>query len=553
MIKKRVKELLKSNYKNKHILKNKDELIDFSDEIKMIYTNEYKINTMNNNLIKELFNNLSCYVHYSDKFKHYYVKSDKLSKSRNEVNEILIQRYIEKHDKTNKIKRMNSKKYKPYAYTFDISYKPKKRTLEDHGDAYGPFGDWIHDKQKDDEWTEIEERRAKQYEYLRAIVLPEQRSDEWFKMREGKLTASDLGCILNHNKYEPQYKILLKKLGLTPFQSNKFCYHGKKYEEIATMIYEYRLNVIVEEFGLLGDEKIEFLGASPDGICSPYKLDGKSKSKYVGRMLEIKCPFSRKIKTDGPIQDNIVPQYYWDQVQQQLQCCDLDECDFWQCDIQEYDSREEFINDTDSDEPFRSLETGFEKGVIIQLIPLNKINNIIDKDNKIRFNNNYWNLIYDEAIFIYPPKIEMTPPECDKWISETLSNLNKKYRNYCFDKIFYWKLCKSKNVLIKRDKKWFDENYPLVERIWNYVKFLRSNKEIKDLFVEYIESLSFKKNDHIMDVIDKLYNNDDECKKKLESYIKKRNKQLNKENNIKYVEEENDDYDEFEIVDTENE
>ena len=28
-----------------------------------------------------------------------------------------------------------------------------------------------------------------------------------------------------------------------------------------------------------------------------------------------------------------------------------------------------FIDDTDSDEPFRSLKTGFEKGCLIQLVP----------------------------------------------------------------------------------------------------------------------------------------------------------------------------------------
>ena len=91
------------------------------------------------------------------------------------------------------------------------------------------------------------------------------------------------------------------------------------------------MNVSTSEFGLIGHPKYSFLGASPDRICNHYKLDGIHKSKYVGRMLEIKCPLVRKIKMSGPIVDNICPIYYWIQVQLQLECCDLEECDFWQC------------------------------------------------------------------------------------------------------------------------------------------------------------------------------------------------------------------------------
>ena len=51
------------------------------------------------------------------------------------------------------------------------------------------------------------------------------------------------------------------------------------------------MNVYIEEFGLIAHPVYDFLAASPDGICSPYKYNKKHISKYVGRMLEIKCPF----------------------------------------------------------------------------------------------------------------------------------------------------------------------------------------------------------------------------------------------------------------------
>src|SRR5439155_16971295 len=160
---------------------------------------------------------------------------------------------------------------------------------------------------------------------------------------------------------------------------------------------------------------------SPDRICNKYKLDKIHKSKYIGRMLEIKCPFIRKIQLDGPIIDNICPIYYWVQVQLQLECCNLEECDFWQCEIREYESRDEFIEDTDPNETFRSLQHKFEKGCVIQLLPKARMTDII--------NDKYNSVVYDESLYIYPPKIEMSPYECDLWISKSVQEIqsNTKY------------------------------------------------------------------------------------------------------------------------------
>lgn len=253
-----------------------------------------------------------------------------------------------------------------YVYPNNFPYTIIKRTEE----IYGPFGtSWVYDQQLDDIIDEVIMERSKKFDFLKNIILPEQRSEEWFKMRNDKITASDIACAIGMNKYEPEYNIILKKTLGAEFNPNKACYHGKKFERPATMIYQYRLNVQVDDFGLLGHKIYSFLGASPDGICNKFKLDGKHLSKYVGRMLEIKCPLSREIKMEGPIKDWICPIYYWIQVQMQLESCDLDECDFWQCNISEYETRDEFIKDTHNFEPFRSLETNFEKGCLIQLLP----------------------------------------------------------------------------------------------------------------------------------------------------------------------------------------
>jgi len=382
-----------------------------------------------------------------------------------------------------------------YEYPKNYPFKPDKKYY------FEPYGtQWLHDKQIDDVITDREIKLGKQFDVLRAIKLPEQRSAEWFEMRDGKITASDGGTVIDVNPHEQQFKFILKKTIGLPFISNVFVYHGKKLEEIAILIYEYRMNIKCEAFGLIGHPKYKFLGASPDSIAGKYKLNGQNKSKFVGRMLEIKCPYVRKIKTEGPIIDYICPIYYWVQVQLQLECCDLEECDFWQCELREYNNREDFIADTHPTEPFRSKETSFEKGCLIQLLPKSKMADILD--------GKYDTVVWDDAMFIYPPKIEMTPYDCDLWIAQTMCEIQYKdeYRNHFFDQVIYWKLVVSKNVLINRDRKWFAESLPIFEKMWNYVLFFRKNKDKLDLLIKYIESRPVKKNKLIMSVVEKIYN-----------------------------------------------
>lgn len=356
----------------------------------------------------------------------------------------------------------------------------------------------IHAEQFDDIIGEKEMLFSKQFDKLRAIILPEQGTPEWFEMRNEKISASDGGAAIGVNHYEPQYKIILKKTVGEPFKSNEYCYHGKKYEEIATMIYEYRMNVSTDEFGLISHPSISFLGASPDRICNKYKYDKKHLSKFVGRMLEIKCPLVRNILETGKIMGEICPEYYWVQVQLQLECCNLEECDFWQCEIKEYSSREEFIKDTNPEFPHLSRSFGFEKGCLIQLLPKNKFNEAT---------SNYNNAIWNYSKFIYPPQIEMSPYSTDKWISTVLSNLHNdsKYNDYYFDKVIYWKLIKSNNVTIERDRQWFGEKLPIFQKIWNYITFFRSNDSKLKNLTDFLQTRKKKINKEIMNVVDLLY------------------------------------------------
>lgn len=356
----------------------------------------------------------------------------------------------------------------------------------------------------DDEITDDIIIMQNKFDELRLIKLPEQRSEEWFKMREQAITASDGASAVDDHKYEKLHNFILKKCGIVSFIVNSNCYHGTKYEQIATMIYERKMNVKVEDFGLLRHPSIPFIAASPDGICGKYKFDGIHLSNKVGRMLEIKCPVTREILTEGEIIDGICPKYYWIQIQQQLECCDLEECDFWQCKIIEYSSKSEFITDTDPFFPYKSKKYGFEKGCVIQLLPKNKINEASRKYNIT---------VYEFSKFIYPPSITMSPSDIELWISSQTPP-----DDYYIDKILYWRLEKSHNITIKRDKKWFELAYPKYKKSWDYILFFRNNPIELDLLHRYIKCTTGEKD--IRRVIDILYNkyNKDKIIEKINEY-----------------------------------
>jgi putative phage-type endonuclease len=377
---------------------------------------------------------------------------------------------------------------------------------------------WVHGIQKDDVLDADTERRTKTIEKLKKIKIPVQRSKEWYKQRETMITASAIASAIGCNHHEPQYRFILSKLVQLPFLGEKPAYHGKKFESISTMIYEYRMNVIVYEYGCI-EHDCGFIGASPDGIVDIYKLDKIHKTNLVGRMLEIKNVETRKINMTSDNILEVIPEYYYPQPQIQMQACKLDECDFFQCNIKEYTDRQSFIDDTDMNEPFRSKSTGFEKGVLIQLVPFGDI----DGKGKL-------NVIYNHTKFIYPPKIEMTPFECDQWVCETISTYrkNKELEKYLVDRVIYWKLVECRSVTVKRDDKWFKKYYPILEKMWKYVSFLRKNEEQKKIFIDYVNFMEkdinhnyySQLNDNIMDVVEKLYDIKNKKYKKILKSIK---------------------------------
>ncbi len=342
------------------------------------------------------------------------------------------------------------------------------------------------------------ERRTKIFEdtKIKSANMPIQKSEGWHALKRMKWGGSEAGTVLNMNKHQAQYTIILDKVLGAEFKGNSATYHGNVFEDVVRMMYEYNNDVHTEEFSSMPHSTISILGASPDGIVSPYCRDMKTPTKLVGRMLEIKCPTMRKIKYTDNIVDNICPIYYWCQIQQQLECLDLDECDFVQCNIERYQNRDEWITDTDPKCDFKSLKYGNLRGIIIELIPLKLLE--CDYNEKGYYSDM---TIWTKTKCLFPPKIDMSLKELDNWI---LNELSKLPYGYTLHKIIYWRLIEQNCTLILRDKTWFKTQLPIYHKIWDYVEYLRSNLDICEKWKQWIDLQPRKYNDKIMAKLDML-------------------------------------------------
>jgi hypothetical protein len=201
-------------------------------------------------------------------------------------------------------------------------------------------------------------------------------------------------------------------------------------------------------------------------------------------MLEIKCPASRKIEIKGNLiktkkQKGIVPNYYWTQVQLQMEVCDLDECDFLQCSIDVYESRDQYLKDIVSTNTEFYEEQGvkvdvkntIKKGAILELMPSSHI-----------MNPHIYN-----AKYIYPRTIDMSTEQYEDWIMDTIYNLHKTnpdLKDYYFHRVVYWKITCAHKILVKRDREWFDKNLQLMKKFWDNVLYYRQHPDELDSKLE---------------------------------------------------------------------
>jgi len=150
----------------------------------------------------------------------------------------------------------------------------------------------------------------------------EQRTEEWFAARLGKVTASRVADVLakiksGESASRKNYKMELVVLRLTNKAGESFTNAamewGTEQEPFARMAYEAHTGTFVKEEGFVDHPTIEGFGCSPDGI--------------VGEgLIEIKCPnTANHIET---VLENKAPSKYIPQMQCQMACTGAKWCDF---------------------------------------------------------------------------------------------------------------------------------------------------------------------------------------------------------------------------------
>ena len=204
--------------------------------------------------------------------------------------------------------------------------------------------------------------------------MTEQRTEEWFSQRLGKVTASRVADVMAKTKtgysasrenYMAQ--LVVERLTQTKAESftNAAMQWGTDQEPFARAAYEAAQGVMVEEVGFMSHPDIEMAGASPDGLVGD---DG---------MVEIKCP-----NTAGMIEALLtqkVPAKYFAQMQMQIACAGRQWCDYVVFDPRMPVKAQLFVKRVPRDDVFiKEMETEIVKFLSEVNAQVQQLNQIIE-------------------------------------------------------------------------------------------------------------------------------------------------------------------------------
>jgi hypothetical protein len=257
---------------------------------------------------------------------------------------------------------------------------------------------------------------------------PAQRTPEWYLRRYNMLTASNLWQALSTEAQKNRLIYEKCKPLETAYTESKWIstegslHWGVRYEPLTVKIYEHLTGAKLDFFGCIVHSDYPFIGASPDGIVV------NPESPLFGRLVEIKNIYNRDM-------DGTPSEAYWTQMQIQMQCCDLEVCDFVETRFKEYESADAFWTPSDV----------CHKGVILQFVPRDSLSNI--------------------PLYKYSP-INPTPAELYEWVERTKTEVAEVHVLF---KTHYWYLDEICMTTVMRNDAWFRAALPHIQEVWETI------------------------------------------------------------------------------------
>lgn len=154
---------------------------------------------------------------------------------------------------------------------------------------------------------------------IRDYGMNDQRSSQWHAKRGTMITASEVSAVFTGG--EARRSLIVRKLVPPQPQTGPpipALIWGTRFEPIAKAMYEKETGCRIVDVSCVTHPVHSFLGASPDGIIFP---DDPNDVRRRGRLVEFKCPISRP-ESDG------IPDDYVHQMQMQMECTGIDECEY---------------------------------------------------------------------------------------------------------------------------------------------------------------------------------------------------------------------------------
>jgi len=247
----------------------------------------------------------------------------------------------------------------------------------------------------------------------------EQRTTQWYDDMKIMLTASEFSKLFDSERTRGNLVISKVNPEKRENQKAKFTSSlypmdwGIRFEPVVKNYLERLWNCSIYDCGRLKHETQSHLGASPDGIII------NTDSERYGRLVEIKCPYSRKV-------GGTIPFDYWVQMQIQLEVTNLLECEYVEVEILSGNPKI-----TNPDLSGNSLE----KGTIY--------------------------LLEKEGNYIY----SYSNDEKDKYILD----------QYSIVESIDYSIIKVHNIIVKRDTAWYASTLEHQEKFWNDVEKARKN------------------------------------------------------------------------------